>query len=222
MQAFFPFRLVGGGIDFAVRQVQVVAVVVIDEAVHQERNEAHAEIFDRTAQRHFVGFAVAVRVLRFERFEHFFEIVRRFRHLEAELFSHSYSATFCSGRNSGSIGYSDQAVDVAVRRRVKRLQFRVGIHRRLDIRRILVDQIIQRKHDALFAVFEQIGLGELVDVSRQHVSVRIVAARKGDLAFSLAPSEGMISNLISLNLLFQMFRENVGRQIMSFLVGQIR
>ncbi|MNN40036.1 hypothetical protein D3C81_1540960 [compost metagenome] len=84
-----------------------------------------------------------------------------------------------------AFGICTQAVNITVRSGIKRFHFRRLFHRLFDVRRILVNQIVQRNQYALLAVFQHVGLGEFIDVGGEQISIRIVAACQRDLPFFL-------------------------------------
>ncbi len=115
-----------------------------------------------------------------------------------------------------------QPVDLAVRRGRHRLPLRRGVERLLDVRRVLVDQLVQRYDDTLVRQLQQIGLAELVDPGDQQVQVRIVTAGQRDLPLLLgrpAVERGGLPLDGEVELLLHHLGEVVRRQVP---VGRLR
>ena len=216
-QAFLPFRFVGDGVDLAVVQDQVGAVVGIDEAVHQVGQGAHTVVFDGTAQRHFIGLAVAVGVLGLEGFQHGLELFGGLWHFQPQLLQpFAVHPHLVGKRTVVAFDQLRDAVDVAVGRRRHGLQGRIVVQGGLDVWTMFLDQIIQGDDHALLPIFQQIELRELIDPGDQHVQIRVVAAGQRNLALFLGGVAIVRSGLplkLDAELLLCLFGEGVGCQV---------
>ena len=162
---------VGGerGHHRAAVQVEAVAGVVVLERVHQVAVEGGVPAGGGAGERHLVGLAVAVGILRLERRQHRVQLVGGLRNLQAELVEPSLVVPDALAVVAvvAQVVVA-QAVDVAVRRGADLLDQRVLLEEPLHLGAVLVDEVVQRQEQPLAAVQRRLFRGDDA-VAQEHV-----------------------------------------------------
>ena len=158
LQALLPLWLGKGGLDRAIFQVEVAGAVgrypvIVDEGIHDKAVQLGAPAavhLGGAGERNLIGFAIAVRVLLFEGFQHLVKFFGGRRHSQAQFVEPRLVDPHLL-RHAAMVAVVDmgQAIDLAVEHGDQIFDLRVGFVDLFEFDAILFDVVIERQQQPL-------------------------------------------------------------------------